>query len=76
MGLHPDTDVLTCQLSSADSYISFCQSERAATQGHRYRVYTQPSTPYEHEYSAKLDVYQLPRDRPQTWTGLVSGLKT
>jgi hypothetical protein len=33
-------------------------------------------TPYEHEYSAKLDVYQLPRDRPQPWTGLVLGVKT
>ena len=53
MGLHPDTDVLMYQLSSADSYISFCHSERAAPQGHRYRVRTQPLTPYEHEYSAK-----------------------
>ena len=57
-------DVLVCQLSSADSYNSVCHSERAATQGHRYRVRTQPLTPYEHEYNAQLDVYQLPCDRP------------
>ena len=70
MNLHPDTGVLMSQLSSADSYISFCHNERTATQGHRYCVRTQPLTPYEYEYNIKLDVYQLPHNRPQTWTGL------